>query len=355
MPRLTFTIPLGGRTGAPKERASIFEILRMPDTGASPRGSTFRKSLMQCPHEHGLLYEAGLRPEQPTEALTVGLLFHYALQRYYEAIFVYQQHFARRWREDHPKDPFGYRSQDGFFWGNGAEASKVAWNSIRDLEGAPGYAETWTTVSRVVDAYLDHYSFRDRWEVIAVEETVEFYGQLAGSFDHTARLDLLIVDWGDARVYNVEHKTAKWVSQDLVDFYDLDLQILGQVWLATRCIDWAQMQLPMFGGCKINIASKQKTPVLIRHDTNPGTQALQAFERMLCQSETLRGVYKQLGWPKSLGHCAGAARGYSKCQFYELCRGYPLETVKSLKQWRDAPSGFVFKSPDAATVEDHNV
>jgi hypothetical protein len=355
MPKLSFTVPLGGRLGVPKERPSVYQVLQMPDTGASPRGSTYRKSLLQCPHEHGLLYEIGLRPEQPSEALTVGLVFHYALQRYYAEILRYQREFVRKWVEKHPEDPWGYRGQDAFFFGNHSDAAAVAWNSIRDLESAPGYLDTWEVVSRVVDRYLDFYNLRDRWEIVAVEVTVEYYGRMSGSFDYTARLDLVVVDWSDGCLYNVEHKTARWVSQDLVDFYDLDLQILGQVWLATNCVDWAKMGLPMFGGCKINIASKQKTPVLIRHDVLPGVQALQAFERMVGQAETLRGVHEMLGWPKSLGHCAGYARGYSKCQFYELCRGYPLETVKSLKLWRDPPSGFVFKNPDAPTVEDHNV
>jgi PD-(D/E)XK nuclease superfamily len=355
MPRLSFTVPLGGKTAAPKDRGSIFEILSIPDTGASPRGSTYRKSLLQCPHEHGLLYEIGLRPESPTEALTIGLLFHYALQRYYESIFAYQREFAVKWRIDHPTDPWGYRKQDGFFFGNHAEASAVSWKAIRDLENADGYKETWATLSRTVDAYLDHYSFRDRWEIVAVEETVEYYGSASGSFDHTARLDLIIIDWADGRVYNVEHKTARWISQDLVDFYDLDLQILGQVWLAMRCIDWAKAGLPMFGGCKINIASKQKTPVLIRHDVIPSVQALEAFERMLGQWENIRGVYAKADWPKALGQCAGAARGYSKCQFYELCRAYPLETVTTVGKWRDPPSGFVVRGVDAPTIEDRDV
>lgn len=355
MPRISFTVPLGGRSSAPKLRLPVFQVLNAPDTGASPKGSTFRKSLLDCPFEHGMLYEAGLRPAVPSEALTVGMVFHWALQRYYESIQEYQRQYAAKWRKDHPTDPYGYRKQDGFFFGNEAEASAIAWRSIRELETAEGYKETWDVVSRVVDAYFDHYSHRDRWEIIAVEETIEYYGLSSGSFDHTARLDLIIIDWGDGRLYNVEHKTARWISQDLVDFYDLDFQVLGQVWLATRCIDWKAAGLPMFGGNKINIASKQKTPVLIRHDVLPSVQALQAFERMVAQSEVLRGVYEQLGWPKSLGHCAGAARGYSKCQFYEFCRAYPLETVESLRRWRDPPSGFVVKGAEAPVQENRDV
>lgn len=355
MPRLSFSVPLGGKTSGPKVRLSVSQVLNTPDVGASPKGSTYRKSLLMCPHEHGLLYQLGLRPEFPSEALTIGWIFHYALQRYYEAIFEYQRDYAALWRERCPGDPFGYRLKDEFFFGHHAEAAAIAWKSVRDLENADGYKDTWETVSRTIDAYLDHYDRRDRWEIVAVEETVEFYGKKSGSFDHTARLDLIVIDWSVGYVFNVEHKTAKWISQDLVDFYDLDLQILGQVWLAANCIDWQKMGLPMFGGCKINIASKQKTPVLIRHDVLPSVQALEAFERMVGQSEALEGVYEQLGWPKSLGHCAGYARGYSKCQFYELCRGYPLETVKSLARWRDPPNGFVIAGSNAPIIEDRNV
>jgi hypothetical protein len=306
MPKLSFTVPLSGKK-TPVDRGSIFGLLNIPDTGASPKGSTYRKSLIQCPHEHGLLYEIGLRPSAPTEALTLGLLFHYALQRYYEEIFRFQQQFEAKY-------PADYRKESEYFWGHEAEASKVAWKSVSELQFADGYADTWAVLSRVLDAYFDHYSRRDRWRILAVEET-----------------------------------------QDLVDFYDLDLQILGQVWLAARCIDWDKSGLPMFGGTKINIASKQKVPILIRHDVLPSTQHLIAFERMLGQWEDMRGVYEKFGWPKSLGHCAGYARGYSKCQFYELCREHPLETVETIRQWRDAPSGFEVKNKDAPTFEDHNV
>ncbi len=354
MPKISFTVPLGGKTSA-KTRVSLTEAIKMPDVGASPKGSTYRKSLLQCPFEHAVLYELGLRPESPTEALTIGLVFHYALQRYYEAIHTYQQLFKADWTVKHPETPRGYLGQNDFFWGNEPEAAKIAWQSIADLQYADGYADTWETLSRTLNAYFDHYTLRDRWEIIAVEETVEYYGLSAGLFDHTARLDLVVHDVSDGRIYIVEHKTAKWVSQDLVDFYDLDLQILGQVWLAAKCVDWQALGFGMFGGVKINIASKQKTPILIRHDVLPSTQHLQAFELTMVQWEGLRGVYAQFGWPRALGQCAGAPRGYSKCQCYELCRQHPLESIESLKRWRDPPSGFVVAGKNAPTVEDHNV
>lgn len=333
---------------SPKNRPSIFEVLKMPDTGASPKGSTYRKSLMMCPHEHGMIYELGLRPSNPSEALTIGLVFHYALQRFYEEIFRWQREFEQKY-------PQKFRREDAYYWGNQSEAAAVAWNAVRDLETAEGYKETWEVIQRVLNQYLDHYSFRDRWRILAIEEKVEYYGEHAGYFDNTARLDLLIEDVGSERVFNVEHKSARYISEDLIDFYDLDDQILGQTWLGMKCIDWGAMGLPMYGGNKINIASKQKTPVLVRHDALPSEQALRAFEISLGERTRLREAYKALGWPKFFGHCAGFTRGYSKCQFYEVCRGFPLETVESLKRWRDPPLGFERRDPNSPTIEDYNV
>lgn len=353
MPKISYTVPLeGGRKEVP-DRESLFKVLKMPDTGASAKGSTYRKSLIQCPHEHGLLYEIGLRPGVPTEALTVGLIFHYALQRYYEEIFRHQRKFEAFWAKSHSKDPLGYLNADSYYWGYEGEAAKLAWSHIQPLQKAPGYEKTWETVARIVDGYFDRYSRVDRWRIIAVEETIEYYGLQAGFFDHTARLDLLIEDMSVNRVFNVEHKTARWITQDLVDFYDLDLQILGQMWLAARCVNWKGF--PAFGGNKLNIVSKTKTPIFIRHDVLPSERHLLAFERMLGQWEQLRDVYAGMGWPKALGQCAGAPRGYSQCQFYELCREHPLETVESIGKWRDAPTNFEFRGNNASTFEDHNV
>lgn len=353
MPRISFTVPLSGGTKAVPDRESLFSVLKFPDTGASPKGSTFRKSLIQCPHEHGLLYEIGLRPSVPTEPLTVGLIFHYALQRYYEEIFKFQREFEVTWKKNNVKNPLGYRNEDAYYWAHEGQAAKVAWAAVSKLETATGYEDTWKTVSRIVDGYFDRYSRVDRWRILAVEETIEYYGLASGTFDHSTRLDLLVEDTTVCRSYTIEHKTARWISQDLVDFYDLDLQILGQVWLAARCVDWTN--LPPFGGSKINIVSKNKTPLFIRHDVLPSVRHLLAFEHMITDWEYVREFYKRIGWPKALGQCAGAPRGYSKCQFYELCREHPLETVASIGKWRDAPDGFEFKGKDAATFEDHNV
>lgn len=336
-------------------RASVSEVLQMEDVGASSYGSTYRKSLIQCPFEHGLLYEVGLRPESPAEALTVGIIFHYALQRYYEELMRYQREFERDWRKAHPANPEGYRTQDAYYWAHETEAANIAWNAIQPLQHADGYAETWETVSRCVSGYFDRYARLDRWRIIAVEETVEYLGVEAGTFNHTARLDLFVEDTVLGRVFLIEHKTAKYLNSTLLDFYDLDFQILGQCWLAAKCLDWQAIGIP-FGGVLINITTKHKSVTQFsRHAVLPRPDHLRAFETMVGQAENMREFHKSVGWPKSFGQCAGAPRGYAKCQFYELCREHPLETTESIKAWRDAPKGFAFKGVDAPTFENREV
>ena len=358
MPRITITFGLPTNEKKPPKRLPVFQVLNMPDVGASRRGSTYYKSLLSCPFEHALLYEVGCRPEIPAEPLVAGISYHYILQRYYESIARFQREFETRWRTEHPEDPLGFKKQDDYFWGGELEATRTAWSALIPMQNAEGYKDTYDTLTRIVDHYFDRVHRLDRWRVLAIEETLEFYGESTGSFDYTARLDLLVEDCNvggstGGRMWIVEHKTARYITTDLIDFYDLDLQVLGQVWLVLGCLDLKS--LPPFGGVLLNIMSKQKTPKFVRHPVLPHRDHLLALEYMLGAWVDTRDHYKRNGWPKAIGHCAGAFRGYSKCQFYDLCRHQPLASIAAIQQWRDAPLGFVFTDPDERVIEDHTV
>jgi PD-(D/E)XK nuclease superfamily len=358
MPRISIKVALPTENKKPIKRLPVFQVLGMPAVGASPRGSTYYKSLLGCPFEHALLYDVGLRPEFPTEPLVAGISYHYILQRYYQALMQFQREFEARWVIEHPNNPLGYRKDDMYFWGGELEAVRTAWNALTPMQNAEGYKETYETLTRIVDHYFDRTQRMDRWRVMAIEETLEFYGESSGSFDYTARLDLLIEDCSvggttGGRMWIVEHKTARYITTDLIDFYDLDLQILGQVWLVANCLDLTR--LPPFGGVLLNIVSKQKTPKLVRHTVIPHAGHLTALEETLGAWVGTREHHSANGWPKAIGHCAGALRGYSKCQFYDLCRHQPTVKIAAIKDWRDAPLGFIFTNPDENVIEDHTI
>jgi hypothetical protein len=58
----------------------------------------------------------------------------------------------------------------------------------------------------------------------------------------------------------------------------------------------------------------------------------------------LYGYLEGEGWPRSW-KCAGVFRGYSKCEFYELCNGHPHT---SIEDWAKAgpPMGYVKKGEE---------
>ena len=341
MAQIAFTIGLTRSEKKQEERRSVFDVLKLPDSGASPRGSTFYKSMLDCPREHGLMYQIGLSPKQKAEALTVGWLFHHGLELYYKHIFDFQKEYRKGYQYNSP----GYLKENDYFWAAEPDAAIVAWNAILPISEEPGYADTWKTVSHLLDRYFDRYMKTDRWHIVAIEETLEFWGAHLGLFDYTTRLDLLIHDMKDDRLWNVEHKSAKMITAELIDYYDLDLQIVGQVWTLQKTVDLTKY--PRYGGTRVNIVTKHKETQFVRHDVLPSPMHVESFERVMLDQVKLRPIYQKMGWPKSLGHCSGYARGYSKCQFYELCREHPLETVNSLATWDSAPGGFEFKKAGA--------
>lgn len=340
MAQIAFTVGLPDAEKNYEGRRQLADVLGIADSGASARGSTYYKSLLACPREHALIYEIGLGPKQKTDQLNAGWLMHLALETYYRTIMEHQQALKRN------AGPRGVRYDDVFFHGAEPDASRIAWNTIKPVSQEPGYKEIWEDVSRMVDAYFDRYAGVDRWEILAVEETLEYWGSRRKNIDYTTRLDLIVCDHADGRLWVIEHKSTKWLTRDLIDNYDLDLQICGQMWCLHQCVDLTKY--PRLGGVRINIVTRHKQPQYVRHDVLPSKAHLQGFEQTMHQWVATRDFHKSLGWPKALGHCSGYARGYAKCQFYEICREFPTATVHELSTWADPPAGFFIKPKKAA-------
>jgi hypothetical protein len=323
-------MPRSAEKGSEKRRSPA-KVLNVLDQGASVAGSTYHKRLLACPFEFGLHQVARLAPTQKAEALDTGWLFHQALEVYYRAIW---EHQRRRKQEANERGDHCVIDND-FFWGQGAvKGYASAFAALEALEGEPGYSEIYPTVRKCVEAYLDQHHQIDKWEIVAIEENIEYHG----AFEYSARLDLVVVDHKDNKLWIIEFKTARYIGKDLVDNYQMDMQILGQVWLLKTCVDTSK--LPNFGGVKVCITSKQATPQCVVVDVLPSRHHLEAFERSIRQWTQMRVLLEQAGWPKSLGHCSGYARGYAKCTYYDLCHAQPLATIED---WAEAepPMGFV--------------
>lgn len=318
-------------------RRNVYALLLEFDptivAGPSARGSSYYKTLLSCPREFGLRHDAGLQPADPKEALTVGWLFHLCLQYYYQAIAEHQRTTPNR-----PSDP-------AWLWGGCNAGMKRAYDVLDVLRSAEGFGETADTLQRLVDSYFDRYDRQDRWRIIAVEETLYHH-----SLDYSARLDLLVHDLDRGGLFVTEHKTARVITEDLIANYQLDLQILGQVWLFLECVD--QTKYPPFLGVRVNIATKHKTGAqTVRLDVCPSDSHLAAFERSIRDYKRLLPVMRELKWPQYF-HCAGYSRGYSKCQFYDVCHDHPGRDVN---YWRNAdlpPDGFIVPDHDNPVVDE---
>jgi hypothetical protein len=304
----------------PRRRLGIVADLK--DTGASPFGSTYYKRLLACPREFAFHSVIGFVPEVLSDALSTGWLFHHCLEKHYCCVQAHQQRYPTV-----VDDP-------GYFWGGEHEGMAQAYQALAPFEGEVGYEKVAGDVRRMLDAYFERYVRRDKWRILAVEETITYQGE----FDYSTRLDLLIEDLERGGMWIVETKTARAITQELLDNYQLDLQILGQVWLVKKCVDLTQY--PRFQGVKINIATKHAQPQLVRTDVAPSDGHLKAFYDSQVSWSRLRSVMEKLGWPQSLGHCAGYARGYSRCTYFDLCHGQPRMSVA---QWagEEPPYGFL--------------
>lgn len=298
MPRMDFA---GPKPGVRAKRPQLWEVLDIPNEGASPVGSTFYKTLMACAREHALAYEIGAELEYAGDPLTQGLFFHHLLQLYYE---------------------------------KGTAGAKEGFELCAQLEEHQAYSDLGEQARTMFDSYLDLYDGKDKWRVIAVEETLIYHGD---AFSYSARLDLIVEDLERGGMWVVEHKTARALTAELLDNYQMDIQILGQVWLVRHCVDLDKY--PPFKGVRVNITTKHKNPQHTRVEVYPSDRHLAAFEMTAANLHAIRGVNEKLGWPQALGHCSGYTRGYSRCDYFDICHAYPDVSVEQWKT-RELPLGY---------------
>lgn len=303
MARTTFRT--SAQKGVPVRRKPS-EVLGVDDIGASDFGSTFHKLGMSCWREFGLADRAKLKVTAAKEALDRGWVWHVVMEHYYGELFI------------DPTVP--------------DKAVRAGFNIIADLQNEPGYAEDFDKLSMMFETYLDNYP-HDKWRIIAVEEEL-----IDNRLPYSARLDLIVEE--DDGMWIVEHKTTRAMSADLADSYQLDIQILGQVYLMLNVVDLSKY--PPFKGVKVNlITTSHKVPRCERVHVYPSKYHLQGFVEAVADQHAMRLAAEHRGWPQSLGKCSGYARGYSKCQFFDLCHAHPTTSVQDWIDQEDPPIGFI--------------
>lgn len=309
-------------------------------SSASPRGSTYYSRARRCPREHGLYHLVKIVPKADKEALTLGWLFHYALEAYYRAIQIAQQgpdfakYTAAEKEENFKLVRADYRGQ--LLVSITAVAREAAMASVRMFATEPGYEETYAQLVKMLDGYFEEY-MSDRWYIVAIEE------QLASAkpFEYTARLDLVVIDLDADVLRVVEHKSARSFTADLIAGYQLNLQIMGQAWLLLRCVKLDAY--PTFDGVTVNLTSKHKTPQFMRVPCAVSPEHLQAFEQSMLAWNRLTSAFAKEGWPQDFTKCSGFARGYTMCAYYDLCYSRPaagLDTIAEEVQKDGPPLGF---------------
>lgn len=307
--------PLGQlvKRSAQLHRRPAPEVLGAPNAGPSPRGSTFYARMRSCPREHALYHLARLRQVTDNEALTVGWLFHYGLEAYYRHIWTAQQAGAK------PGDQKVI-----------ADAEKVTFEGLQALADEPGYDDTYPKVESMLGSYCDRYR-RDAWRIVAVEETLEVFDPIT----YSCRLDLVVEN--SSGLWEVEHKTARYFGASVVEGYQLNWQVVGQVYALRQVIDLEQY--PPFKGVLVNLTSKHSPPRHLRLEVTPSQAHLDAFEDMVATWSRMLPIYGEQGWPADWTSCAGARRGYARCQYFDLCYAYPNTTINDWMT-EEPPYGF---------------
>jgi len=303
------------------------EALGLPLAGGSKFGSSKVKTLLSCPREYAL-QESGVRSAKPVAAFDVGTLVHLGLETYYRLLMKHQAGHSDV-------------GSDDYFWGGHLEFANQAIESLDVVAESEGWDDVYQQVVACLEAYFDAYWRRDRWTIVAVEEGLCWDGEQLSEghphhFRYSSRLDLVIKD-GDG-LWLVEHKTAKTISASLLDHYSMDLQIMGHQWLWEHCVNTAKYGVA--SGVLVNLITKHKQPRVDRVKVSPSADHLREFEAMMRTIPIRREHYESMGWPKSLSHCAGSARGYGKCSYYTLCHDFPQTPVEAWGSDFELPEGF---------------
>lgn len=306
----------------PEERTPFEEVLGV-EGGGSPYGSSVMKGLRICPRSYALKHIVGLTPEvrYGDDPIDVGLLFHHALCEYYR---VFQRAKVRTTHLPTKR-----------------EAEREAYRSLAPFRTHTDWEEPVAEVEHLLAAYFEGHA-EDDFEVLAAEWTlIARRKRIApdGTIQrivYSARLDTVVRCHTRGGIWILEHKSMKQASATVLEGYQMDLQIVGQVQL----VHWQRPKIARhLRGVIIDIITRHKTPQLYRVEVCPSPQHRKAFVRSLYDWEETKKLWERLGWPMAFGNCSGGPQYFKKCQFFDVCHGHPLDTVEDFLD-KDPPFGW---------------
>lgn len=266
--------------------ARAFEQYGAPVLGG-PSGDGWSKQadLQRCPYRYYLMHEKGVVLPGPTAPpLEIGILWHAALACHYHRLL------PAGYPGYHPNTPSPDQLLDAVE-AVGAELANV------------------TAARRLVWGYLEHWPLDDVQPV-----ALEYPAGVAGV--HTCRYDM--VGWHDDELWVFEHKSAAKETEDLMDAWFLDGEVLGEMY------GWRLSQLDaVFGarltGVIINIGFKSNPPRYRRLKVVVPEVVIRQYIRDRAFWNAERESYRATGyWPRKLQGCL--SRYNDVCGFFPHCR-----------------------------------
>lgn len=247
-------------------------------------GWSYWSTLQRCPREFYLTYV------KPVDTESLGKPYPLEIGSYYHAFQ------ALSLSEDPVPTPTALRK---FLFKHKANPETVG--------------EAW----RVFEAYLSYYGESDYLEPLAIEYTAHHKrSNFSCRYDLIARVSNRNHDLIQQGVYIVERKTAAAFTVDVIDGWDLDGEVLGQMLLWDRC--GLSKKFGPLRGVIVDIVGKQKEPkfhrTVVSKDSFRVRRHLQALNHMKAERDRYVKLKK---WPMYTANCI---RRYGRCPLYDVCR-----------------------------------
>jgi hypothetical protein len=287
------------------------------DPGPSRRGWHRLQTFLECPQKYAWEYlrpSGGEKPVPKDGPLVIGSLTHVGIAH----------HYARLRETQHGRDSNIYHEPSTAI---ALLAEKNGWHQ-QDVEH----------VQDLVIDYIAHWSGREQWRVLYVEEVFEarypfvkgpirrkvrdergvWTGEWREEEDAllTARVDLAIEMAG--KVYFVDHKTTGRIDVKHPKFYTMSGQLINYRWLGTMAFG------EKFGGVLLNMVQTQGGRKFQRPPLEPAPalfnkfpQTIEDAERRIAQLEDEDRAVS--AWPAATNELTCFHR-YGACSHLERCK-----------------------------------
>jgi len=299
-----------------QKRRRVEQVLGLPESGPSSRGSTYWRRFLACSREHFLSNILGWTPVDRTDPLEYGLLWHVLLEQLYRDIYAVQHHTY-----NHPVGP-----------------DTRVYDTLKPFYAEEGWSEGAEKIGVMLDTYLTRWYRQDvsELEVEAVEETLGFGFERGLGFEWTNRMDLRGIDHSTTPAVrrHWEHKTTWRLDVEVILGFRMDLQITGQAFLMTE--GFGNRSDRPYLGAVVNLTSRPSSastrarpPDTSREAIAPSPADFAAWIESMAFQARLIATYDKLDeWPRNYNSCV---RRYGRCPFFNLCQSRPQDNVSSLR------------------------